>query len=285
MLDKRRIRQSFDRAAPRYDEFAVLQYDIGGRLLERLDGDQSKTLRRILDLGCGTGFVARALAQRFRGARVVGLDLSPAMVEQANARRGRWSRCRYVCADAERLPLASGSMDLVVSNLALQWCDAATAFAEIARVLRPGGRFLFSTFGPDTLKELRAAWASVNSETHVHGFVDMHELGDLLLGQGFVNPVMDMEVLTMTYADVDGLMADLRGIGAHNLATPRSAGLTGRHAFARFRSAYQDMAVEGRIPATYEVVFGFGRAPTEQQLPAGEVAITIPISDIRRGSS
>jgi malonyl-CoA O-methyltransferase len=119
----------------------------------------------------------------------------------------------------------------------------------------------------------------------VHGFVDMHELGDLLLGQGFVNPVMDMEVLTMTYPGVNGLMADLRGIGAHNLASPRSTGLTGKHAFARFRSAYQDMAVDGKIPATYEVVFGFGRAPTEQKLPAGEGAITIPISEIHRGTS
>jgi malonyl-CoA O-methyltransferase len=282
MLDKRRIRRSFDRAADRYDEYAVLQYDIAGRLLERLDGSNVGTPRRILDLGCGTGFVARALAQRYRGARVLGVDLSPAMVQQANARRGWWSRCHYVCADAERLPLATNSMDMVVSNLALQWCDAATAFAEVARVLRPGGGFLFSTFGPDTLRELRAAWARVNSETHVHGFVDMHELGDLLLGQGFVDPVMDMDMLSVDYASVDAVMADLRGIGAHNVAAPRNAGLTGKQAFAGFRRAYEDMAVNGRIPASYEVVFGYGRAPTMTHVGMPEGSVAVPVSEIRR---
>ncbi len=280
MLDKRRIRRSFDRAADSYDEFAVVQNETADRLLKRLEVVDGEPPRTILDIGCGTGHLARALGRRFPGARVIGVDLAPAMVSRAAARRRFWDRSRYVCADAERLPFSSTSMDLVVSSLALQWCDAPAMFAEVARVLRPGGRFHFATFGPDTLKELRAAWAAVDGEVHVHGFVDLHDLGDALLGQGFGDSVTDMEMLRATYGSVDAVMADLRGIGAHNIDRARRSGLTGKEMFTRFRAAYEAMAVDGRIPASYEIIFGYAKAPVAARRGAAEGAVAVPLSEI-----
>jgi malonyl-CoA O-methyltransferase len=279
MLDKRRIRQSFDRAAATYDEFSVVQGDIADQLLRRITEVDAAAARRILDLGCGTGQLTRRLARHFRRARVIGLDLSPAMVRLARSRQRLWSRTQFLCGDMERLPFDQASMDLVVSNLALQWCDAPTVFAEVARVLRPGGHFLFSTFGPDTLKELRAAWAAADSEVHVHGFVDMHELGDALLGLGFGNPVLDVDVLRASYGSVDAVMADLRGVGAHNSDRARKNGLTGRKTFTRFRNAYQALAVDGRIPASYEAIYGFAQAPTASRM-SFTGTVSVPLSDI-----
>jgi malonyl-CoA O-methyltransferase len=281
MLDKRRVRQSFDRAAATYEEFSIVQSDIAQQLLQRIVEVDAPPPRKILDLGCGTGQLTHRLARHYRGSHVTGVDLSPAMVRLAKSRRRLWSRTQFLCADMERLPFAQASIDLVVSNLALQWCDAPTVFAEVARVLRPGGHFLFATFGPDTLKELRAAWAAADSEVHVHGFVDMHELGDALLGIGFVNPVLDVDMLQASYESVDAVMADLRGVGAHNADRSRRNGLTGKNAFTRFRNAYLAQAVEGRIPASYEAVYGYAQAPvTLGMAPAGTVSV--PLSQIGR---
>lgn len=265
MLDKRAVRAAFDRAAAGYDAAAVLQREIGERLLARLDYVRLAP-QRVLDLGCGTGFALPALARRYRDATLLGLDVAPAMTRAARGRcQPRWpfglgarfSRCRFVTADAEALPVADRSVDLVFSNLALQWCDPQRVFAECRRVLRPGGLLLFASFGPDTLKELRAAWTAVDRETHVHAFTDMHDLGDALLQSGLADPVMDMEPLTLTYADVGAVLRDLKGVGAHNLAAGRPATLTGKSRFARFQAAYEQFRrADGRIPATYEVVYG-----------------------------
>lgn len=287
MLDKRSLRHAFERAAESYDEAAVLQRAIADRMLARLD-----VVRRVpvsvLDVGSGTGYVARALQRRYPRAHLTAADLAHAMVRQARART-RWRRWfartpgAFACADLERLPFADASFDLVVSNLTLQWCDPPAVFAECRRVLRPGGLFLFTSFGPDTLAELRAAWQAVDERPHVHGFADMHVLGDLLLRAGFAEPVLDVERFTLTYADVLGVLRDLKRLGAHNAARTRARGLTGKQAFTRFRQAYEGMRTDGRIPATYEAVYALAWAPdTHAPARTADGAVAIPVADIGR---
>lgn len=277
LLDKPRLRRQFAHAAATYDAVAVLQRQVADRLLERLD-----LVRHIpevvVDAGSGTGYCTRALARRYRGAQVYGLDVAWAMARAARRKAGWFGPRRYVCGDIEAMPIASGSVDLVVSNLALQWCRLDTVFAEFMRVLRPGGLLMFTSFGPDTLRELRAAWAAVDSGVHVHAFLDMHDVGDALVRAGFADPVMDMENFTLTYADVYGLLRDLKHIGAGNAAHGRARGLTGKRRFARFVAAYQAMARDRRLPATYETVYGHAWAPLESR--RGEGVATIPIASI-----
>lgn len=283
-LDKSQLRASFERAAETYDEVAVLQRTIADHLLERLDVVKLKP-SVILDAGCGTGYVTRALARRYPRAQRLALDIAESMVRHARDGFG-WRRLLqrqslHVCGDAETLALAGASVDMIVSNLALQWCDAQTVFAEFRRVLRPGGLAIFTTFGPDTLRELRAAWQAVDDRPHVHGFLDMHDIGDLLVRSGFAEPVMDVERLTLTYADVSGVLSDLKRLGAHNTAHGRARGLTGKRRFARFRTAYEAMAQDGRIPATYEAVYGLAWAP-ESVRATTDGTVSVPVAQLRR---
>ncbi len=254
--DKASARRSFERAADRYDEAAVLQREVATRLLERLDLVRLSP-QRILDLGSGTGYCIDGLLARYRKAEVVALDIALPMLRHAR-RRGRWlRRPRCVCADAERLPFADDSFDLVFSNLMMQWCvDLDATFAELRRVIRPGGLLLFSSFGPDTLKELRAAWGEVDGYAHVNTFLDMHDVGDALLRARFADPVMDVERLILTYRDVRKLMRELKQIGAHNVTAGRPRGLTGRHRLQRLVEAYERFRHDGLLPATYEIVNG-----------------------------
>ena len=260
------VRAAFDRAAADYDALAVLQREVGDRLLERLDLMRLQP-GRILDVGAGTGGCTVALAERYPQAQVVALDLAPAMLGRARGRLSGWRRWRrghgFVCADAAALPLQAASVDLVVSNLTLQWCpDLPATFGEFRRVLRPGGVALFSTFGPDTLHELRAAWAAVDDEVHVNRFEDMHNVGDALIQAGLAEPVMEREDLTLTYPDARDLMRDLKGIGAHNVNAGRRRGLTGRRKLHAMLEAYEGFRRDGVLPATYEVVYGHAWAPS-----------------------
>ena len=188
----------------------------------------------IVDLGCGTGMFFEPLAQRFRGAQLHGIDIAQPMLRRAAARTPWWKKALKLprpllaCGDAERLPLAGASVDLVYSNLALQWCRPEAVFAEASRVLRPGGLLIFSTFGPDTLKELRASFAAADGHAHVNTFIDMHDLGDALVHAGFADPVMDMEMITLEYACVEAVARDLKAIGARNALPDRPRGLSGR---------------------------------------------------------
>lgn len=264
VIDKRATRESFSRAATSYDRAAVLQREVGDRMAERLDYMRVDP-SRLLDAGSGTGYGTLSLASRYPGAQRIALDIAPAMLRVAVAKEpGRlWSvlsgrsRTHAVCGDLERLPLASASIDMVWSNLALQWVnDLQAALGEFARVTRPGGLVMFSTFGPDTLKELRAAFAAVDGYSHVSRFTDMHDIGDMLLECGFATPVVDMEKITLTYPSLPELMRDLKAIGAHNATAGRRPGMMGRHAFARVVDAYERFRSDGRLPATYEVVYG-----------------------------
>ncbi|MBU6421230.1 MAG: malonyl-ACP O-methyltransferase BioC [Gammaproteobacteria bacterium] len=260
-LDRRQLRAAFERAARGYDPAAVLQREVGARLLERLELTTLKPVR-ILDLGCGTGRQLRALQRRYPAARIVAADLAMNMLAAARRAQGWFRRPALACADALHLPFVTASFDLVYCNLMLQWCDELDrVFTELRRILKPHGLLLFSSFGPDTLKELRAAWRAVDARVHVHRFIDMHDIGDALIRTRFVEPVMDVEHLTLTYADLRALMADLKKIGAHNVAAGRPHSLGGRLRLRELTQAYELFRRDGRLPSTWEVVYGTAWTP------------------------
>ena len=264
-IDKRLARAAFARAADHYEQAAALQQEVERRLLERLDLVRLQPLQ-VLDLGCGTGRGSQALMMRYPKARLVALDIATSMLGHTR-KRGRWlRRPACVCGDAERLPLADQQFDLVFSNLMLQWCpDIESVFREIRRVLKPGGLLLFTSFGPDTLVELRDSWASVDAYTHVNRFLDMHDVGDALLRSGLAEPVMDVERMTVTYHEMRDLMRDLKQIGAHNVTSGRLRGLTGKRRMQALKAAYEGYRRDGVLPASYEVVHGHAWAPEGAQ--------------------
>ncbi len=255
-LDRPCIRTSFDRASAHYEAAAVLQARVNEELLGRLELFKLQP-QVVLDLGAGTGRGAEELKRRFRRALVVALDMAPGMLREAQRRQHFFRRFERVCGDAMRLPFADSSVDVVFSCLMLQWCEPLdVVFAEVRRVLKPEGFFAFSTFGPDTLKELRASWAEVDGYNHVNQFVDMHDVGEALVRAGLVEPVLDVDRTQLTYDDTLALMRDLKAIGAHNVTAGRSRGLTGRGRLAHMQSAYEKYRRNGRLPATYEVIYG-----------------------------
>ena len=277
------VRKSFERASAVYDAHAVLQSRVRNLLLERIT-DMTPSPRVIVDAGAGTGHASRALQKRFGQSLVVALDLAEGMLRAARAQQSWRRRFVCTCADLESLPLRDASADMVFSSLALQWLTAPDrAFGETARVLRPDGWFYFSTFGPGTLNELRAAWAGVDGYTHVNRFFDMHEIGAALARNGFVDPVLDVEHFTLAYADLRTLMHDLKAIGAHNVTAGRPRGLTGRRRLLALGQAYEAFRKDGRLPTTYEVIFGRARAGAARRAPGGAPPeIRIPVSRIQR---
>src|SRR5262245_8455393 len=282
-LDHAGVRNSFDRASASYEAAAVLQARVADELLHRLDFFKL-TPATVLDLGAGTGRMTGELKRRYRRANVVALDLAPGMLREARNHMGLFRRFGRVCSDARRLPFANASIDVVASNLMLQWCDELdSAFSEVRRVLKPDGLFAFTTFGPDTLKELRAAWSAVDDYSHVNTFIDMHDIGDALVRAGLTEPVLDVERVTLTYKDVLSLMRDLKVIGAHNVTAGRARGLMGRSTLARLEAAYEPARRSGLIPATYEVVYGaaWGSAGKRAER-AVDGEVRIPVGSIRR---
>lgn len=272
-LDKRQVRRAFDRAAASYDQTAVLQREICDRMLSRLEFIKFSPAS-ILDAGSGTGYGHRKLADSYPSAKLYALDIAINMHLQARPPVTGWKRwlpitsqqVNYICGDIEQLPFSEKSVDLVWSNLALQWCNNLEhTFAEIHRVLRGDGLFMFSTFGPDTLKELRQAFGHVDGYRHVNHFIDMHDVGDLLLHNGFSTPVMDMEYMTLTYDEVIDIMRDLKDIGANNAMRGRRSGLTGKDAWQKAINQYEMLRNDGLLPATYEVVYGHAWKPKRRE--------------------
>jgi malonyl-CoA O-methyltransferase len=280
-IDKRQARLAFERAAATYDQAAVLQREVGTRMLSRLDYIKF-TPNAILDAGSGTGHGSRELKKRYPQAMVLALDIALTMLKRSR-RRNPWhwlpflpQPVSHVCADMEQLPLKSLSAGMVWCNLALQWADQPQrAFAEMLRVLQPGGLLMFSTFGPDTLTELRQAYAGTDSYNHVHRFIDMHDLGDTLLQAGFSAPVMDMERITLTYINVISLMRDLKAIGAHNVSKGRRHGLAGQSLLQAVTANYERFRREERLPATFEVVYGHAWKPEAPRMPDGRRIIKV----------
>jgi malonyl-CoA O-methyltransferase len=284
-LDKYWVRRSFDRASRTYDAAAVLQTEVRDILLQRLDLT-ALSPRVVLDAGAGTGHAGRALKRRYPGAHVLVLDSSIGMLHQA-AKQQSWLRpFARLCGDAEQLPLPAGSVDLIISNFMLQWSDPDAVFAEFRRVLGPQGLLSFTTLGPDTLRELRAAWAGSGRggpglEPRVMQFIDMHDLGDALVRAGFAAPVLDVERYTLMYPDVRSLAADLKAAGARNAITGRPKGLTSPRQFAAMQLAYEAFRIDGRLPATHEVVFGQAWAPAAAPR-AGGGAAQVSLEEFKR---
>ncbi len=273
-LDRRGVRAAFDRASATYESAAGLQAQVAQELLGRLD-TFGLAPQVVLDLGAGTGRGTRELKRRFPRATVIALDLAPGMLREANRHQLLWRRFARVCGDAQRLPLKAASVDLVFSSLMLQWCEPLdAAFGEVRRVLKPGGFFAFSTFGPATLAELRSAWAQADGHNHVNHFIDMHDVGAALMRAGLTEPVLDVDRFELDYPDARALMRDLKCIGAHNVTAGRARTLTGRSRLARMEQAYEAFRREGSLPATYEVIYGasWGAASARGALP-GETVI------------
>ena len=275
-IDTRAVRLHFGRASGTYDAAAVLQREVASRLAARLDVVRLEP-SRVLDAGCGTGDALVEFATRYPRAGRVALDLALPMLECARAKTaprrsfaGRLLAPRlgrpaggtpvFACGDIAALPFSPASFDLVWSNLALQWVpDPRRAFAECLRVLAVGGLFAFSTFGPDTLGELTRVFAAIDGEPHVSRFVDLHDLGDMLVAAGFADPVMEMERFTLTYADPAAMLRDLKAIGATNATAGRARGLMGRRRWQQVQAGLEALRADtpdGRVPATYEVVYG-----------------------------
>jgi len=288
--DSRVVRRHFARAAPAYDGAAVLQKEIGGRMAERLDVVKVAP-SMVLDAGCGTGDALAEFAARYPAARRVAIDIAFPMLDVARAKAivrrsalarllsavsGRAARGApaFVCGDIAALPFAPATFDLAWSNLALQWvADLPRAFAELHRVLAVGGLLTFTTFGPDTLKELRRAFSGIDGHVHVGTFVDMHDIGDMLVAAGFADPVMHMEMLTLTFADARALIRDLKAIGATNAMQARPRALMGRHRWARALDALEAARRDGRIPATFEVIYGHAWKPAARRTSEGDAIV------------
>ena len=284
LFDSRHVRRAFSRAAAGYDAAAALQQEVRTRLLESLAYLDDNVPRVVLDVGSGTGHAAAAMKKRWPKAQVIALDVALPMLRQAKKQAGWWKPFARVCADARALPLAEGSVDVVFSNLCLQWVeDLPAVFAGFRRVLRPGGLLLCSSFGPETLGELRAAFAEADAVPHVSPFATIAQFGDALVASGFRDPVLDRDLFTLTYPDLPALMRELRAIGATNAMATRRRSLTGRARFAAAAAAYETLrTAEGRLPSTWEVLYAQAWAP-----PAGapiregghEIA-SVPLSQI-----
>jgi malonyl-CoA O-methyltransferase len=291
-LDPRAVRRSFARAAATYDAAAVLQREVGRRMAEKLDVVKLAPTA-ILDAGCGTGDAQAHLSLRYPDARQIALDIALPMLAlartkgRARAREGRSVLARilsavtpaprepdYVCGDLARLPFAAGAFDLAWSNLALQWVDdLPQALSDLSRVLREGGLVSFSTFGPDTLRELRSAFAGIDRFSHVSRFVDMHDIGDMLVAAGFGDPVMHMEYVTLTYPDSKAMLRDLKAIGATNATRLRPKALMGRRRWERALAALEATRREGRLPATFEVIYGHAWKAAPRRTPEGHAIV------------
>lgn len=286
LFDRRTVMRDFDTAAGTYDKVAVLQRIVLERLLERLDVIRLQPAV-VLDLGAGSGAAAAELTRRYRRARLLQVDISRNMLRRARARAPRWFSSQYfVQADAQALPLAKAGLDFAFSNLMLQWVEQPQqVFVELRRCLRPGGLVQFSSFGPDTLKELRASWSAVDEMPHVNPFIDMHNIGDALVHAGFQDPVMETEHFRLTYQDCYALMREQQQLGAQNALVSRRRSLTGRHRLQGMIAAYEQFRDhDGRLPATFEVVYGHAWVPeTPQQTrdtDSGEVGV--PLNSLKR---
>lgn len=283
--DRYWLRRAFERAATGYDAAAFLHREVGGRMLERLDLIKLQP-EVILDVGCATGGITAALMKKYRKARVIGLERASAMVAKAR-KRAPWFRTLHgLTGEPEALPLANASCDLIFSNLALPWVTYLDqALAEFRRVLKPGGVLLFSTLGPDTLIELRRSWAAVgDGYNHVNAFFDMHDIGDALLRARLAEPVMDVERLTLTYSEMDGLTRDLKALGARNVTGGRPAGLTGKSRWQAVREAYEQYRrPDGLLPVSCEVVYGHAWGPLlSASRPREQGPVVFPLSQLRR---
>jgi len=256
MLNRQHIRRRFERAAATFDESDFVHRVTRDGLLARLE-PLLIDARTVIDLGAATGAANRPLEKRFKGARVISVDIAHGMLKKAREKKSWLSNAAFAQASADALPFSDESIDVVFSNLLLPWADhPALVFAEIARVLRKGGVFAFATLGPDSLQEISCAWGSIDDNAHVNQFLDMHHLGDGLVNAGLRDPVLDVDRLSVSYTNSARLFADLTAVGARNALNQRAHSLTGKHRYGAMVTALNDTAVDGNITLDLELVFG-----------------------------
>ncbi len=248
------LEQDFSKAANSYDKHAHLQQACADNLIERLKYFSHQP-QNILDLGSGTGFLADKLKTLYPKAQVTGVDIAEKMCQYASKKH---LDIEFVCADIYDLPLKTNSYDLIVSNFTLQWCDdLPKVFREILKVASPDASFMFSTVGFDSLRQLRECWAKVDEHPRVKDFYDMHDIGDMLLQAGWLQPVMDVERLTNYYADTNNIFAEFKGLGVVNKEKERQRGLTGKAKFKNFKAQYEKLRTAKGLPLGWEVIYGF----------------------------
>jgi len=295
-FDQRHIRRAFSRSASGYDAAAALQHEVEKRLLESLDyfalrqGQDATDPRVVLDVGCGPAHAAATMRKRWPKAQVIALDLALPMLREAKKQAGWWKPFQRVCADLRALPLAEASVDVLFCNLSLQWVDdLPAAFNGFRRVLKPGGLLVCSTFGPETLQELRDAFEQADDTPHVSPFPPIAQFGDALMLAGFRDPVLDRDRFTLTYDDLPALMRELRAMGATNALRQRRHTLTGRARFAAAARAYEPLRrADGKLPSTWDVIYAHAWAPPPGApiRGQGEDIAAVPLSKIpirRRG--
>lgn len=293
LFDHRQVRRAFSRAAHGYDGAAALQREVGARLSETLDYLDDRAPEVVVDIGCGPGHAAVAMQKRWPRAQLIALDLALPMLQETRRNAGGGGLPRFlggarrpdaVCADARALPLRDASADVLYSNLCLQWVeDLPAVFAGFRRVLKPGGLLLVSTFGPDTLFELRGAFAQADNAPHVSLFPSIAQFGDALIAAGFKDPVLDRDEFTLKHDDLGDLMRELRTLGATNAMRERRRSLTGRARFARAAQAYEALrGDDGRLPATWEVVYAhaWGPQPGTPIRVGGVDEVQVPVAKI-----
>ena len=285
-VDQRQVRRNFSRAAATYEQHDALQQEVQTLLIDRL-GFYLETPERVIDVGAGTGRGTALLRKRYPKAQIVAMDLALPMLRASKKHMSWLKPFQRVCAEATALPLPDHSVDVLHSNLCFQWIDDLPAlFGECVRVLKPGGLLVYSTFGPDTRKELRAAWAQADEQPHVSRFLDMHDLGDAMINAGLRDPVLDVDRYTLTYSEPRMLLKELQGLGATNADRERERHLLGKRHYQRMLAAYETMRIDGRIPATWEVVtaHAWGPPPGQSRRLAGGGEIASFSIDSLRGS-
>lgn len=262
-FDATRLKRSFGRAARGYADVAVLQREVEARLLEQLEVLEARKPARILDVGSGPGRASGAMKKRWPGAEVIALDMALPMLREVPRHTRFWRPVKRLCAEATHLPLADASIDVIFSSLCLQWvADLPVALAEFRRVLRPGGLLLFSTFGPDTLLELRDAYLAAGERSPpLSPFAAIQQVGDALVAAGFRDPVLERDGFTLTYPDVRALLLELRAIGATDAHPQRPRGLGGKARHARMVQAYEGERRDGVLPSTWEVITAMAWGP------------------------
>lgn len=284
-LDDIQIANRFNKAAKTYDTAAVLQQRVGETLLNRLKEIRCQP-QAILDLGCGTGYLTAFLKKIYPTANLIGLDKSIGMLKEAQFKENKHqlSDMYWVGGYAENLPFNDHSFELVYSNLMLHWSnDFSRSLNEIRRVLKPGGLLLFSVVGPDTLQELRHCWKAIDDYTHVHLFLDMHDLGDNVLHTSFVDPVMDLEYFTLLYSETLDLLRELKKLGVQNLSKDRRRSLTPKGTLKKLLHAYENFRdPAGKLPATWEIIYGHAWSAEKKSRPSCLDEIKIPLKRIIR---
>lgn len=279
---KTKISKSFNKHADNYEKNAKVQYEIGLRLFERLDYLKI-TPRYILDLGCGPGIFTSLLKKKYPKTQIIALDLAFNMLLQAQKKQTWRRKWPLINADMTDLPFPNGLFDLVFANQTIHWSPPlALVMRELNRVMNSQACLMFSTLGPDTFMELKQAWAQVDHYAHHNLFADMHDVGDCLQGERFLDPVVDMELLTIHYNSVEQLLQSLKLQGMCNINPDRNKGLTSKGASLAFAQAYDSFCTNtGKYPLTYEVVYGHAWKGEQRRGEQG-IETYIPISQIGR---